>query len=130
MVVDTSVLIAILMDEPEAQRLVDAMIAAPSLALSAASFVEASIVAESKAGPGATAELDQLLDELQIAVIAVTPEQGKLARDAYRSFGKGRHPAALNFGDCFSYALARGLGESLLFVGHDFSDTDIEAASY
>lgn len=130
MVVDTSALIALLNGEPEWQRIENAMLAAPRLAISAGTLVEASIVADAKRQPDGMADLDLLLDELQVEVIPVTGAHAELARSAYRQFGKGRHPAALNFGDCFSYALARALGEPLLFVGFDFSRTDIEAAAY
>jgi ribonuclease VapC len=130
MVVDTSALIAVLNGEPESRRLEEAMLAAPGLAISAATLVEASIVADWKSQPDGMADLDLLLGELRIEIIPVTREHAELARAAYRQFGKGRHPAALNFGDCFSYALARALGEPLLFVGGDFSRTDIEGAAY
>ncbi|HEX9936725.1 MAG TPA: type II toxin-antitoxin system VapC family toxin [Longimicrobium sp.] len=130
MVVDTSALIAVLNSEPESRRLEAVMLAAPRMTISAATLVEASIVAESKAQPDALAELDLLLDELRIEIIPVTREHAELARTAYRRFGKGRHPAALNFGDCFSYALARALGQPLLIIGSDFGKTDVEVASY
>jgi len=130
MVVDTSALIAVLNGEPESRRVVTAMLSAARLAISAATLVEASIVADSKAPPDGMADLDLLLNELQIEIIPVTREHAELARTAYRQFGKGRHPAALNFGDCFSYALARAFGEPLLFVGQDFRQTDIGAAAY
>ncbi len=130
MVVDASALIAILNGEPESRRLEVAMLAVPRLAISAATFVEASIVADSTRQPDGIVELDLLLNELRVAIIPVTRQHAELARAAYRQFGKGRHPAGLNFGDCFSYALARALGEPLLFVGNDFSRTDVEVASY
>lgn len=130
MVVDTSALIAVLNGEPGWQRIEAAMLASRRLAISAATLVEASIVADSKRQPDGMAELDLLLDELRIEIIPVTRQHSELARSAYRQFGKGRHPAGLNFGDCFSYALARALGEPLLFVGNDFGKTDIEGAEY
>ena len=130
MVVDTSALIAVLNSEPESRRLEEAMLAASGLAISAATLVEASIVADSKGQPDGMADLDLLLSELRIETIPVTREHAELARTAYRQFGKGRHPAGLNLGDCFSYALARALGEPLLFVGGDFGRTDIEVAAY
>jgi ribonuclease VapC len=129
MVVDTSALIAVLNREPEWQRIEGAMLAAPRLAISAATLVEASIVADSKRQPDGMADLDLLLGELRIEVVPVTPSHAELARTAYRQFGKGRRPAGLNFGDCFSYALALALGEPLLFVGSDFSRTDVEVAT-
>jgi ribonuclease VapC len=130
MVVDTSALIAVLNNEPVSARIEAAMLAAPRLAISAATLVEASIVADSKRQPDGVAELDLLLSALRVEVIPVIREHATLARTAYRDFGKGRHPAGLNFGDCFSYALARALGEPLLFIGDDFGRTDAEAAAY
>ena len=130
MVVDTSAVIAILNGEPEWRRIEEAMLAAPRLAISAATLGEASIVADSKRQPDGMADLDLLLGELRIDTVPVTPSHAELARAAYRQFGKGRHPAGLNFGDCFSYALARALGEPLLFVGSDFGKTDVEVAAY
>jgi ribonuclease VapC len=130
MVVDTSALIAVLNGEPEWRRIEAAMLAARRLAISAVTLVEASIVADSKRQPDGMAELDLLLDELRIEIIPVTRQHSELARLAYSQFGKGRHRAGLNFGDCFSYALARAFGEPLLFVGNDFGRTDVEVASY
>lgn len=128
LVVDTSALIAVLNEEPLADRLEEAMKSAASLSLSAASLVEAGIVAERLAGAPGGLELDRLIRRLRIAVVPVTAEQADLAREAYRRFGKRRHPAGLNFGDCFSYALARALDEPLLFVGDDFARTDVASA--
>jgi ribonuclease VapC len=130
MVVDTSALIAVLNNEPVSARIEAAMLAAPRLAVSAATLVEASIVADSKRQPDGMAELDLLLNALRIEIIPVVREHAMLARMAYRDYGKGRHPAGLNFGDCFGYALARALGEPLLFTGDDFSRTDMETAAY
>ena len=106
------------------------MLAAPRIAISAATLVEASIVAEAKAQPDGMAELDMLLTLLRVEIIRVTRDHAELARTAYSRYGKGRHPAGLNFGDCFSYSLARALGEPLLFVGSDFSRTDIDVSPY
>jgi ribonuclease VapC len=129
LVLDPSALIAYLKAEPEATRLRDAMLAASVLSLSAASLVEAGMVAEKLRGGGAI-DLDTMLAELHVKIIPFTEEHAGLARSAFRRFGKGRHPAGLNFGDCFSYALARALGEPLLFVGNDFSQTDVQVAPY
>jgi ribonuclease VapC len=130
MVLDPSVLIAYLNGEPDAERLEEAMLRADSLHLSAASLVEAGIVADRlRAGDGGL-RLDRLLARLRVQIVPVTEQQAEIAREAYRRFGKGRHPAGLNFGDCFSYALARTLGEPLLFTGEDFSRTDVEVAPY
>jgi len=125
MVVDTSALLAVLQDEPERRSFNEAIEAADSAALSVASFVEASIVIEARHGADGLRALDRFIERAGIVVAAVDIEQGKLARDAFSRFGKGRHAAALNFGDCFSYALATVLGEPLLFKGEDFARTDV-----
>jgi ribonuclease VapC len=130
MVVDTSAVIAVLNGEAGSARLEAAMLSARRVVMSAASFVEASVVADSTAPADGIAELDELLRELGVEIAAVTREHAELARAAYRRFGKGRHPAGLNFGDCFSYALARALGEPLLFIGNDFGKTDVEVVTY
>ena len=96
--------------------------------VSAASVTEAGIVLESRSGPAALAELDHLIERQGLTIVAVDQAHIAQARQGFRLFGKGRHPAALNFGDCFSYALARLSAAPLLFVGNDFSQTDIEAA--
>ncbi|HYN04301.1 MAG TPA: type II toxin-antitoxin system VapC family toxin [Vicinamibacteria bacterium] len=125
MVVDTSALLAVLQDEPERRSFNEAIEAADSAALSVASFVETSIVIEARYGADGLRALDRFTERAGIVVAAVDLEQGKVARDAFSRFGKGRHPAALDFGDCFSYALARVLGEPLLFKGEDFARTDV-----
>ena len=96
--------------------------------MSAANFLEAAIVIESRGGPAAGAELDRFLETAGIALVDVSSEQVQAARRAWRRFGKGNHPAGLNFGDCFAYALAKSSGEPLLFKGEDFAQTDIEVA--
>ena len=128
MVADTSALIAYLRAEPMAERVEAALLGARRVLISAATLVEASIVAESLDEAHGRHHLDSMLQRLQAEVVPVTPEQADVARYAYRQFGKGRHPARLNFGDCFSYALARVAGEPLLFVGDDFGRTDVEVA--
>jgi ribonuclease VapC len=125
MVVDTSALLAVLQDEPERRSFNEAIEATDSAALSVAAFVEASIVIEARHGADGLRALDRFIERAGIVVAAVDLEQGKVARDAFSRFGKGRHAAALNFGDCFSYALARVLGEPLLFKGEDFARTDV-----
>lgn len=125
MIVDSSVLIAILENEPEAPRLIEAMANDSTRLVSAVSVVETSIVLLNRRGETGVVELDKLLEEAEIEVIAVTLEQAALARQAYLRYGKGRHPAKLNFGDCFSYAAALACGEPLLFKGDDFNKTDI-----
>jgi ribonuclease VapC len=130
MVIDTSALVALLGMEPEAERIATAIEADPVRLLSAASLVEATIVVESKRGPQAGRELDLLIAKSGVQVEAVTAEQGEIARDAWRRFGKGRHAAGLNLGDCFSYALAKTSAEPLLFKGSDFGQTDISTVVY
>lgn len=128
MIVDTSALLAVLLLEPEAEHFASVMQAAATLRISAASYLEAAIYVDRNGDEVRRAMLDTFLDRFQIQIEAVTPLQAKLARQAFVLFGKGRHKAALNFGDCFSYALAKSLGEALLFKGDDFRHTDIEAA--
>ena len=128
MVIDTSALIAILLQEQDAVRLAEAIEAGSPLLLSAASLFEASMVIESRKGEAGGRELDLLIYRSGIEVLAVDQDQAETARQAWRRFGKGRHPAALNYGDCFSYALAKSRRLPLLFRGNDFARTDIEAA--
>ncbi len=125
MIVDTSALIAILAREPGFEILDDAITRAPSCRLSAAGFVETSIVLESRGGADARRFLESLLRRAGLSIEPVTAEQALLAREGYSDYGKGRHPAGLNFGDCFSYALAKATGEPLLFKGDDFRKTDV-----
>ena len=128
MIVDTSAIIAILKNEPDAERYAQALEENPAAAMSVASFVEASIIADSARSPILSRQFDQLIRAARIEVRPVSVEQGRIAREAYRDFGRGTgHPARLNFGDCFTYALAKESGEALLFKGSDFSETDIEA---
>ena len=125
MVIDTSVLIAILANEPDAELLEAAIDADPVRLISAASVLEAAIAAEARYGGIGGRKLDLLLYKAEIQIVAVTPDQVDAGRQAFSMYGKGRHPAALNFGDCFSYALAKTSGEPLLFKGNDFSQTDV-----
>ena len=129
MVVDTSALIAILQDEPERRALTDAMTAAPCR-VSSATLVEAGIVMQGRYGDGGAGRLDALLSQTRVEVLPLTAAHASAARGAFRRFGKGRHPAGLNYGDCFSYALAVALSEPLLFVGDDFGQTDVDVAPY
>ena len=129
MVVDTSALLALLLNEAEAPAFRLAMEADPVRLLSAASLVEIGIVIEARVGEVGGRELDLLLQKAAIEVVAVDAEQADLARQAFRRFGKGRHAAGLNYGDCFSYALAQSSGEPLLFKGNDFSQTDLTVVS-
>lgn len=128
MVIDTSAIIAILLNEPEAPRVTAALDADPVRRISAAALVETGIVMLSRYGEHGEREVDLFVQRAAIDVIAVSEEHAELARGAFRQYGKGRHPAGLNFGDCFSYALAAALDEPLLFVGDDFSKTDITVA--
>jgi ribonuclease VapC len=128
MVIDSSVLVAILSDQPNAALYEEAIEMDPVRLLSAASFLETAIVIESRYGPAGGRELDLLLHAAGVELVAVNREQAELARHAYRRFGKGRHQASLNYGDCFSYALSRASGEPLLYQGNDFSLTDVRPA--
>ncbi len=128
MVIDTSALVAILFDEPERPMLAEAIVAEPRRLISAATLLEASIVVEARRGEAAGRELDLLIHRIGGDVVAVTEPQVELARAAWRRYGRGRHAAALNYGDCFSYALARHAGEPLLFKGDDFAHTDVVSA--
>ena len=128
MVVDTSALLAIAFVEPDAGRFLDAIEAAATRLISAATALEAAIVVEGRAGRDAGDDLDALVQRLALEVEPVKAEQVRLARAAWRAYGRGNHPAGLNFGDCFAYALARATGEPLLFKGDDFARTDIAAA--
>ena len=128
MIVDTSAIIAILKDEPDASSLVEALDRPQIARMSAVSYVEAAVVVDSNRNPVLSRRFDNLLRDAEIAVEPVTLNQARIAREAYRDFGKGRHRAGLNFGDCFAYALAKEKGEALLFKGDDFCHTDIESA--
>jgi ribonuclease VapC len=129
MVIDTSALLAILQDEPERRAFNEAIEAAASRAISVASWVEVSMVIETRTGAEGLRDLDLFVDRARIEIVPVNVEQGKAARRAFSRFGKGRHPAGLNYGDCFAYALASHLGEPLLFKGEDFGKTDVTPAS-
>ena len=126
MIIDTSALLAILLSEPERSDFVAAIDASESRAISAVSFVECSIVLAARHGPDAIRDLDLLLAKASIDLVPVDVEQAHVARKAHRLFGKGHHAARLNFGDCFSYALAQAMGEPLLFKGGDFALTDVQ----
>ena len=128
MVIDTSALLAILQDEPERRAMNEVLEAVDSRSMSMATFVETSIVLEARFGATAVRDLDLFIERAGIELIDVDLEQGRAARRAYVRYGKGHHPAGLNFGDCFSYALANVRGESLLYKGDDFARTDAVAA--
>ncbi len=128
MIVDTSAVLAILLKEPDFVYYNRAVTEAERCLMSAANFFETSMVLEARTGIAAGHELDLFIEEVPIQIIAVTPEHAQAARRAWRQFGKGNHPAALNFGDCFSYALAKETREPLLFKGNDFALTDVKTA--
>ena len=129
MIVDSSAIIAILRDEEDAAHFAEAIEQAQSVRVSAASYVEVGAIIDQARDPVASRRVDDLLDVAAAIIDPVTVEQSAIARAAYRDFGKGSgHPARLNFGDCFSYALAKATGEPLLFKGDDFAHTDIEPA--
>ena len=130
MIIDSSALVAILTSESDADVLEDALIASPARRISTVTYVEASIVMDSRNRPTTSHALDNFLQIAQIGIEPVTVQQARLAREAYRDYGKGRHKAGLNFGDCFAYALAKDKGEPLLFKGDDFRRTDVEVADY
>lgn len=129
MIIDTSALIAIMKLEPEAPEIVAALSSADSASMSAASYVEAGIIVDRMSDPAIGRGLDTLLRIHGVMIVEVSASQAGLARQAYRDFGKGSgHPAQLNFGDCFSYALAAQRNDALLFKGGDFSHTDLKNA--
>ena len=128
MIIDTSAIVAILNDEPERRAFNEAIERSDICLLSAASFLEASIVIENKRGYEGLRDFDLWMATAGIELAPVDADQAQIARQAFRQYGKGRHPAALNFGDCFSYALAKATGFPLLFKGEDFTKTDIQAA--
>ena len=129
MVIETSALVAIFFDEPERRPFNEAIEAASRRLVSAAALVEAEIVLYARHGIAGSRVLDEFLRSARISIASVDEEQANAARIAFRRFGKGRHPAALNFGDCFSYALSKVTGEPLLYKGEDFAQTDIAAVS-
>ena len=130
MVIDTSALMAILLGELEAPRIASAIADDPKRVISSFSLLEAGIVIEAKKGEVGGRELDLLIHRSEIEVVKLTTEQSELARVCWRKFGKGRHPASLNIGDCCSYALSKFTNEPLLFKGEDFSKTDLDLVSY
>jgi ribonuclease VapC len=129
MVLDTSAVVAILLAEPEAERFARAVEAAPVRLMSAANWVELGLVLLGRNGEAGLADLQRFLESAAIERVAVDEMQARLAIAAFRDFGRGRHPAALNFGDCFAYALSKATAEPLLFKGGDFALTDIVPAA-
>jgi ribonuclease VapC len=128
MVVDTSAVLAVLLEEPDGALFLARLSGTPRPLLSAANWLELGIVIDGRKGPQWLADLDAFLEGLDVAVVPVSLSQARIARDAYRRFGKGNHPAGLNFGDCFAYALAKERNLPLLFKGDDFTQTDLRPA--
>lgn len=129
MILDTSALMAVILGESDAEHFLSVMSSAPELDVSAATVVEAAIVAEAKGGSEAADDLQALLADLECRIVPVDQRQANAAVQAWRRFGKGRHPAALNLGGCFAYAAARVGGRPLLYKGDDFRQTDISSAT-
>jgi ribonuclease VapC len=128
MIVDSSALVAVLRLEPDSRRLVESLFHSAAI-MSAATYLEASIVVDRSRDPRASRQFDLLLREAAIEIVPVTVEHARIAREAYRDFGKGSgHPAGLNFGDCFAYALAKERDQPLLYTGNDFGHTDVRSA--
>jgi len=128
MIVDTSAALAVVLGEPGFEAFASAISASETRRISAASFLEASIVAETRAGDRGLRQFDSFIRESELAIEPVTHEHALIAREGFSNYGKGRHPAGLNFGDCFAYALAKSTGEPLLFKGEDFRQTDVLSA--
>jgi ribonuclease VapC len=128
MIIDTSAVVAILFNEDDAQIYAEAISRADSCRVSAATFVETAIVVESQTKNNGSRQLDAFIRRAGITIEPVTEEQAHIARQAFTDFGKGRHPAGLNYGDCFSYALSKAMREPLLFKGKDFAKTDLSVA--
>lgn len=126
MIIDTSALLAVFFGEAEAEPFARAIAGAQAPRMSAANLLEAGIVADNQTDPRTGRQLDALVATFPLRIEPVTEEQVRIARQAYADFGRGHHPAKLNFGDCFAYALAKATGEPLLFKGDDFGQTDIE----
>ena len=128
MILDTSALLVVLLDEPDADHFERTIGIAEVCRMSVANYLEAIMVIEGRLGDAGGREIDNYLEEAGVDLVSVTPEQVQVARLAWRRYGKGNHPAGLNFGDCFAYALAEVSGEALLFKGEDFALTDVEQA--
>jgi ribonuclease VapC len=126
MIIDASAIIAILRDEPDARSFANAIAAAKARRISAVNYVEAAVVIDGSRNPIASRRFDDLFRVAELVVEPVNEAQARIVREAYRDFGKGSgHPAALNFGDCFAYALAKSVSEPILFKGDDFTHTDL-----
>ena len=130
MIIDSSALFAILLQEPEAERIAHAIALDAKRLISAATWLEISMVVFLRVGEEGLRSLDLLAAKYQLDLVSMTPKQAELARRAFKQYGKGIHPARLNFGDCIVYALAKDTGEPLLFKGEDFSQTDLVPVIY
>ena len=128
MIIDSSALLAVILNEADEGRYLTVMLDTPALKMSAANWVETAIVVDRRGDPVASDRFEELIAELRIEIVPITANVAYRARSAHTDFGRGRHPAALNYGDCFSYAIAKIAREPLLFKGNDFSQTDIEPA--
>lgn len=129
MILDTSAIVAILHDEPDGPTMQDALVGSDATAVSAATLVELGMVMEGRRGPTEIwTRVEELLHDAEVEIVPFTAEHAALAREGWRRYGKGRHPAGLNLGDCFAYALAKSRNEPLLFKGDDFAQTDVKAA--
>jgi ribonuclease VapC len=128
LIVDSSALLAIIFLEPDEPRMLNAIVEATSCRMSAANWLETAIVIDGRKSPVAAAQFTDVIARMAIEIVPVSPEHARVARLAHQRYGRGQHPARLNFGDCFAYALAKCTGEPLLFKGGDFSQTDIEPA--
>jgi ribonuclease VapC len=129
-IIDSSVLVAMMLSEPEGSRIEAALKRNPGSSVSAINHFEASMVLISRIGPSAANDLDRVLELFFVRTVPFTDKQARIARTAFLLFGRGRHPARLNFGDCMAYALAKETGEELLFKGTDFGLTDVAVAAY
>lgn len=128
MIVDTSAIVAIVLGEPDAERYVDALLDATHCRMLAANWLEAAMVIDGRGDFETGRRFDEIFQEAHIELVALTPEHARIARRAFQRFGKRRHPAGLNYGDCMAYALAASAREPLLFKGDDFAQTDLMPA--
>jgi ribonuclease VapC len=126
MVIDSSAIVSIFLDEPDRDRFLESILTAESRLFSAANVLESAIVLEARKGEAAGREFDLFLLRANIDIVPVDADQVEIARSAWRKYGKGRHPAGLNFGDCFAYALAKSAGDTVLAKGTDFAKTDVK----
>jgi ribonuclease VapC len=128
MIIDTSAILAILFGEPDAEIYAEAIAGAEARLISAANYLEAAITVDNQAGLAAGRQFDAFVEEAGLQIEPTTEAHASIARRAYLDYGKGNHPAKLNFGDCFAYALAKATGRPLLYKGADFSKTDVQSA--